>query len=572
MIGVGLILVSLLVLTAALGRPVTTADTGGAGWLPADGHRQRFAGPDGVEASEWAIGQAATLIGSGPGQFFTWLSLTKLDWATAGLARLSTVRLTGAGQVSGRSDDLFSIGSDGVRAEVVSGFDDTSLVYAPGRLDLPDNLAAGRSWTSEGAVLVTDAGGATDTAGYRAEFSATAAGDRALTVRGCLVVTMREQIGDNQPASSERTWCRHAGITGFATDAGRWQPTDPLAARVTPEAPFDWSGADRLSFTARKVNQLGVGTTLVSPVSAPGILADGTVVYANQVVPDVIALATAVDPPPAVWRARPGVRNTAAATFGTTTVVANVNRQLVAYGPAGEWLWEVRLPDLAVVRPARLGDLVVVATLDGSVTGYDLATGDRRWQQQLGIEVRVPPLVAGERVLVVDQGGQLTCFDAPGNQLWSTRVGRVEDLAVSAGPDPVVVIPNSDGPRVSGLSLADGSQRWTLRHRLTTQDVIALDRVVVLRDEDETVGLDPGTGQRIWSWRGPRTFAGIGGGGRLLLLGADRLVLLDGDGNQVTEWPVAIGDPSSGSAYLVAAHGRVLVHGPNGVMLGVVAR
>ncbi|HEY3338293.1 MAG TPA: PQQ-binding-like beta-propeller repeat protein [Propionicimonas sp.] len=565
----GLVVVGLLICTSALGRPATIATTGGAGWLPADGYRQRFAGPDGVETTEWAVDQAVSLIGSGPAQFATWLSLTKVDWAHAHLARLSTVLATSDGTAGGRSDDLFSLGSDGVRAEVVSGFDGTSRIYVPGRLDLPDTLAAGSTWSSEGAVLLIDAAGSRATLGYRADYSAARA-DMELLARGCVVVTMREQIGRDQPSTTDRTWCRHAGFAGWSTPEGSWQATNPTPAPVSPDAPFDWSAADRLVFTPRQVNVIGTGTTLVTAVSPPGLLADGTAVFANQVNGDLVALQTEVDPPPSVWRSRPGVRNTTAATFGTTTVVASANRRLVAYGPDGDWLWDSPLADLSIVTPVRLGDLVVAVTLDGSVTAYDLATGAARWRQNVGSEVRVAPQVAGQRVLVVDQGGQLSCFDATGAPVWTASVGRVEQFGVTTGANPVVVVPNSDGPRVAGLSLADGTLLWRPRHTLSTHGVIGLDDVAVLRAENETIGIDPATGQKVWSWQGARTWAGIGGGNRALLLAGDRVVLLDAHGADVAEWPVDIGDVSGSTTWLAAAKGRVLIYGPSGVAIGVV--
>ncbi len=564
----GLIVLGLFVCIATLGRPAAVTTTGGAGWLPADGYRQRFTGPDGVQTTEWALDQAASMIGSGPAPFVTWLGITKVDWVHARLARLSTVRLTADGTTGGRSDDLFSIGSDGVRAEVESGFDGTARFYVPGRLDLPDTLAAGRSWSSQGTVLVVDASGTRTPLDYRADYNAVQASPELLK-RGCIVVAMRERIGRDQPSTTERTWCRHAGLAGWTTAAGRWQATDPAPAAVAPDVPFDWSTADRLAFTPRRINIVDVGTTLVSAVAPPGILPDGTAVFANQLNGDVIALQTEVDPPPSVWRSRPGVRNTAAATFGTTTVVVSVNRQMVAYGPDGAWLWDTQLPDLSIVAPVRLGDLVLTATLDGSVGAYDLATGARRWQQNVGSEVRVAPQVAGQRVLVVDQGGGLSCLDASGTLLWAQDVGRVEHFGVTTGADPVVVLPNSDGPRVTGLSLADGRELWRPRQGLSVKDVIALTDVVVLRAEDESIGVDPATGQKLWSWQGARTYAGLGGGDRALLLATDKLVLLDGNGTQVAEWPVDVGDPSGSTTWLTAAQGRVLVYGIKGVAIGV---
>jgi outer membrane protein assembly factor BamB len=576
-IAVGLVVVSLLVLTSVLGRPVGLPATGVTGWLPADGHRQRLSGPDGVQAGEWTIDQFSVLVVNGPSEFLTWLRIAKAD-SQAQVARLTTTRIRPSGEVDGRSDNLFSIGADGVRAAVAGGFDGSSLSYVPGRLDLPSDLAAGRSWSSEGGVLIVDAAGKRTTAGYRADYSAATPADHSLLARACVVVTRREQIGQEPASITESTWCRHEGIIGFATAAGRWQATAPTPATVPPEDPFDWSTADRLSFSPRKINNPAmvnngpnVGNVVLDSMAAPGILPDGTAVFAGRTTGDVSAVQVDTQPPPLLWRARPGLRNTAAATFGTLTLVAAASRQLVAYGAAGEWLWEVRLPDLAVVAPARLGDEAVVATLDGSVSGYDLATGALSWRRQMSSEVRSALIVAGDRVLVVDQNGQLSCFDPTGAELWSVQSGPVAHFAVSTGPDPTVVVPNSDGPRVQGYSLADGSLRWNLRQFLSVEDAIALDGVVVLRDSKEVIGIDPATGQRSWTWAA-RTFGGIGGASRVLLLVDGALVLLDNKGAKVTSWPVAIGDPSADGPLLSAANSRVLVYSLSGAELGVVAR
>ncbi|HSK33797.1 MAG TPA: PQQ-binding-like beta-propeller repeat protein [Propionicimonas sp.] len=568
----GLVVVGLLVLTATLGRPLALPAGGGAAWLPPDGHRQRFAGPDGVHVSEWAFDQTPSLLANGPAAFASWMRVTQIDLWSATLARRSTVHLNGSGEVVVRTDDLFSLGSDGIRAEVVGGLDGSTRAYRPGRLDLPDNLAGGRTWTSEGAVLVTDPSGKRTTHGYRAEYAATPTADRALLAKACLVVTLREQIGTGPAATGTRTWCRRAGFIAYSAEAGAWQATATTPAPVSPEAPFDWANADRLTFSSLRVNQPGtVGNIIVSPITPPGILPDGSVVATSQAVADVTSFRTDTEPPALAWLARPGVRTTTAATFGATTVVAGANRQLVAYGPAGEWLWEVRLPDLSVVPPARIGDLVVVATLDGSVTAYHLGTGAKAWQQRMATEVRAAPVVGGDRVLVVDQGGQLACFDGAGVEQWNVQVGEVRYLAVTPGANPVVVVPNSDGPRVTGLALADGRELW--RPRLLTNDlsrnVIALDGVTLLRGSDETVGIDPSTGAPLWTWSARRTYAAIGGGDRALLLADDRLVLLDGRGAQVAEWPVVIGDPASTTTWLSASDRWVFVVGSSGASLGV---
>lgn len=563
---VGLVVVALVLATTALGRPVRFPDAGAAGWLPADGTRQRFAAPAGTIATEWALDRATGLIGSGPTAFTAWLGLTDVDWQTAALARLSAVVTDASGQVAGRSDTLFSVATEGLRTEVEAATPGTARIFVPGRLDLPVGLFAGRTWDAQGVVIVPD-GDATGQSAYRADYTTQAPTDPALAARGCVVIAMTLQVDGQADEQDSRTWCPGAGLLGYADAAGDWQPTDATTPAAAPaDAGFDWSSADRIDVTSLAVNQTGPGVTYVSPVNAPGVQPDGTLVFTNSVVGDVIALDPASDPPPVAWHARPGGHNTAGATFGGITVAAGTARWLVAYDPSGQWLWQQRLTDLAVVAPARLDDLVVVATLDGAVTAYDLATGAQRWRRAVPAEVRVAPVVASGRVLVVDQSGQLTCLDAAGAEQWTADVGRVERFGV-AGDE--VILPASDGPHVQAVSLADGSRVWRVRETVTARDVIVLDTVVVLRDDDESVALDPATGARRWSRQGARTYAGAGGGDRVLLLAADRLLLLDGGGRQVREWPVAVGDVTNTTDYLVAAEGRVLVYGPAGIAVGV---
>lgn len=563
---VGVVVTTLLLATGTLGQPVAFPVSGAAGWLPADGSRQRYAGPTGTVATEWALDRAVGLVGSGPPAFSTWLGLTSLDWTTVAVARLAAVASDSTGLVTGRTDTLFSVARDGVRTEAEAPSSGPARIYLPGRLDLPERLFAGNTWTSHGVVAVPDADATTRSA-YRADYTAAPPDDPA---PGCVVVTMRLRVDGQPDAITRRTWCRGAGLRDYSDATGAWQATTagpPVTA--PPEAGFDWGSADRLAFTPRAVNQTGIGIAQVSPVAAPGLLPEGGVVFAGSVVGDTLALDTTSDPPPVAWRARAGGHNTTAATLGGLTVVATSSRELVGYGPSGQWLWQQRLGDLAVVAPTRLDDLLVVATLDGAITAFDLATGEPRWRRTTPAEVRVAPVVAAGRVLVVDQSGRLTCLDATGAEQWTADVGRIEHFGVSAGGAPVVVLPSSDGPHVQGLALADGSRAWRVRESVTTHDLVVLDTAVLLRDDDETVALDPATGAQRWNWRGDRTYAGIGGGDRALLLASDRLVLLDGNGRRVHEWPVAIGDVTSTTPYLAAAGGRVLVYGPKGLALGV---
>ncbi len=571
-IWVGVVVLALFAATALLGRPATYPDTGAAAWLPPDGTRQRYAGPGGTLSVEWALDRAASLIGSGPPAFLAWLGQTEVDWQTAAVARVVSVLASPTGDVLGREDDLFTVAADGVRAEVEAPSGGATRIYLPGRLDVPAGMTAGSSWDSSGTVLQITAAGI-DRLDYRSEYTARTPDDPSLLPRGCVVVLMREQIGSEPATTAESTWCRHAGILSFQTASGSWQPDQsPSSAPVEPAAgSFDWSRAGSLTFRARTVNTVGVDAPQVTPVSAPALLPDGTVLFANQVTQDVLAVDASGEPPSISWRARPGGRNTALATFGTVTVAAGSARRLVAYGPSGRWLWQQRLSDLSIVSPARLGDLVVVATLDGRVTAYDLASGAERWSWTSSAEIRVAPVATGDRVLVADQAGQFTCVDTTGAPVWSIEAGRVERFAVwtdpGRGAPSVVVLPQAGGTHVQGRSLADGSRLWRVREYADAKDVIALDRLVILRDDEASVALDPLTGARRWSWRDARTLAGIGGGERALLLTGQGLVLLDDRGAVTKEWPLSV-PLNTSTPYLVASGHRILLYGGGGLEVG----
>jgi len=213
--------------------------------------------------------------------------------------------------------------------------------------------------------------------------------------------------------------------------------------------------------------------------------------------------------------------------------------------------------------------VIVIAGLDGSVAGYDVTTGTERWRQQVGIEIRTPMAVSGDRLVVIDQVGALTCLDATGARLWSTGASTAELIAITAGSSPVVVVPATTAPRINAYSLADGSDAWQLRTPIVAHSLIGLDGQVVVRDGNRTVSLDAATGDTRWTWDADRTYNGAGGGDRVLLLTGDRLVLLDAAGHQVWDWPVSIGTIDGGNTWLSTSLGHVLLFGPKGMMLGV---
>lgn len=567
---VGALTVAVAVMATTFGSPPAISEIGPTSYLPPDGFRVRFTGGSGALATEWAVDQASGLINAGPAHFMYWLGASGLDISDTVTARQSTVFTNAAGVVVNREDTFMVAGDEGIGTGVEVRTWTDSRFYFPARLDLPTDLAAGKSWTSQGkAKVFTQSGDAQDTT-YRATYQATAATTRDEQVRRCVHITMNLTVGTVTDSAVTRTWCPKLGVITLAETDATWQAA---AANATIEPPvekyFDWSLLDQLTFAPHTINDATVqGAILATPLTAPAVLSDGTIVVVQKQFHDSVGLTTEAEPIHSVWRARPGGRAITTATFGDLTVITTSNRQLVAYDKFGRWVWQAQLPDQAVVAPVRLADLAVIATLDGSVTAVRLTNGEVAWTKRVGDAVRLRPQASADRVIVADLSQAVTCFGADGTQLWSQDSLSVNNLAISSGDDPVVVL-GVPGRRGIGLDLADGTQRWSVPQPVSFVDMFALDQVMVVRDGNLTVGLDPHTGATTWAWDKARTYAGAGKGTHLLLLTDNKLVALDSHGSQVKEWPVALGNLGASSVSISFGTDRVLLWQQRSVLLGV---
>jgi outer membrane protein assembly factor BamB len=561
--------VIVFILAATLGQPPTVSTAGPPGYLPADGFRVRFTTDTGSRASEWAIDQSSQFINAGPVHFSFWMNQAQLNYKDTTAVRLSTVYANPAGQDTAREDDFMVIADDGLRTGVEARSWGSSRFYFPGRLDVSAQMAAGHSWTSEGSAWVLGSV-AFDKTSYKAEYSAAAATSRDLQVRRCLVVTMKLSIGTSADPPVTKTWCPGLGIVAVDDAQGSWRATeDSVSLPAQPEGTFDWSSAERLQFAPHSINDLSVkGAIQAAPMAPPALLSDGTVVVAQKIWPDSLALNLAAEPITSAWRVRPAGSTTASATLGGITLIADSNLKLVAYDSHGRWLWQVTLPDEAIVAPVRLGDAAVVTTLAGSVTAFDLASGAVKWSHRLNDSIRLDPSVGSDRIVVADQSGKTVCFDTGGIEQWSIQLTSPDRFLVVPGAKPVVVVRES-GAMASGYSLADGTRLWQQHTTLKFTDMIRLDTVLAVRDGNLTIGMDPTTGARLWAWQTERTYAGIGGGRGVLLLANQKLILLDDHGKQLKEWPLDLADLDQKTVFMSAAWGRVLVWAPRRVFLGV---
>ncbi|MDQ7994085.1 MAG: hypothetical protein REI45_15550, partial [Propionicimonas sp.] len=277
--------------------------TGAAAWFPPDGHRARLVSGSGVAAVEWSRPTPFALAQSAPDAFWTWAQVSSVGWDTAGYLRARGSLLDAAAAVVGRRDTVWVLGDDGARL-VLDETPQETVIFEPGLPAVPPDLAPGQEWTATGELAQRPSGGEWAVYTYQATQRAVAPADPALARADC--VSVATDLGfDGGTRASEQTWCPGSGIVAGREGDTAWSPTGagPVPPAPRPR-PFDWARADQLTFATRVLNQTGPGVTHVSPVSPPGILPAGEVVFTSQLIPDVLALDPADDPAPVVWSGR----------------------------------------------------------------------------------------------------------------------------------------------------------------------------------------------------------------------------------------------------------------------------
>lgn len=104
----------------------------------------------------------------------------------------------------------------------------------------------------------------------------------------------------------------------------------------------------------------------------------------------------------------------------------------------GLGLWTVNLGAAVFTNPLVVGDLVVVGDGSGTVSAFDLNSGERPWRVTLQGAVRGGAASDGESIYVVSEDRDAVALDLEGNILWrqtiSGRSGEGERIQVFATP------------------------------------------------------------------------------------------------------------------------------------------
>lgn len=156
------------------------------------------------------------------------------------------------------------------------------------------------------------------------------------------------------------------------------------------------------------------------------------------------------------------------ATLDGMTLAASREGKLAAWSATGQRLWQREFDQPISSGVAAAGTLAVITTRAGQVIALDPKTGVTRWTAQTTASVLSPALISDDRVVVTANDGSVTGFEqATGKQIWSFSI-PVPTLSVRGAAAPIlfdqntVILAGATG-RIYGLDLRTGIPRWERR-------------------------------------------------------------------------------------------------------------
>ncbi len=234
--------------------------------------------------------------------------------------------------------------------------------------------------------------------------------------------------------------------------------------------------------------------------------------------------------PQLIWSVDIGAGEDTRRRLSTTPVAANGRvftldalSRLTAVSSNGQVLWTRDLtPALETTEEASGGGLAVVdGTLYvtsgfGFLSALDAATGDLRWQQELGAVATAPPTVSGSVVYVVGRDSVAWAIDARnGRILWSLP-GTPSGTGYTGGAAPaltsrLVILPFPSAEisgvlRQSGIRVWGGAvsgqrigQAYAGISDITGDPVVSGNTVFVGNAAGRTAAINASNGDRIWT-------------------------------------------------------------------------
>lgn len=536
-----LVSVVLLIAGAAVGRPDDGRSTSAAmNFVPPSGTRVVLQGSDGNdEVDEYFVTRGLPAATSGPAAMG--LAATDFDqFQTTSWLRLSVLIADRSGRTVERQTQLYAALPSGLELRVAAS-PNRFLVFQSGVLMLPSNVRDGQAWSVAGTVAV----GAGSTVESQQPFTA---GLRASAAPGgCFTVDLDLSIGGGSSPSrstNSSTWCPGQGVVAAKDDtrtltrvtrAPIWQQAGRVAVSNPRPDPTS-SGA----LTGRDMT--GASPMALGPRVAPVVLPGPVLVYPANLNDDLIARGWDDGKVDARWSVHPGGKITTLSSLGRIVLATTSQRRIVAYGSFGEFLWQQELPDTAEAQPVRMGDLIVVASVDGSISAFRPETGELVWLHRTPNEIRQPLVVSDTGVVAVDQAGNLLSIAPDGTRLGGFDTEPPESFTVGGG---VAVVSSRNDSIVRAYRLDGGAIVWRTRVIGAKETARSIGSLAIFRQSDLLVALRLADGATAWTL--PIRSTALARLGETLLA-SDRTHLhrIGASGTITASWPTGVADLDTG--------------------------
>jgi len=111
--------------------------------------------------------------------------------------------------------------------------------------------------------------------------------------------------------------------------------------------------------------------------------------------------------------------------------------------------------------PLLLDDRIVITDRDGTVSAYNIETGDQLWETELDIVVSGGVGGNENNLVVTSRNGHVFLLDSKGKLVWKVDASS-EVLMPAKIAGNLIIIRSVDG-LISALNLEDGSEVWTFK-------------------------------------------------------------------------------------------------------------
>lgn len=509
-IGVLVLLIVGVGLTASR-QPAAVASA--ADYLAPGTTYQRIETDTGTQVWESSVLSGIELVTSGP----WWLGLSLEDFNEVVAGRWLRVAITGEGAEGvQRQLILYQLADDGLRLTTLWDGADVTF-FKPGVPVLPADRRS--SWSEDGVVEVFGDDGAK--APYTANSSLTT-----VSVDGrdgdCLQV--ETTIDVTFAPALDATWCPGAGLILPGSSAA----PDPVGADAVADST---ESQDPASWQVEEV-ATQLEPPMVWATSLPPVATDDLLVVAQTPGNDLVFIPG--EDPEAAWRAHPGGAITALERHGDLIVAATSQADLVGYDTTGTWRWTLALPDIVTAPGAQAGSSLRLVDAAAGVASVDLSTGQLQWRTALDDPVISAPAACEEMTYVGTTAGEVVAIDADGEIAWRVTLADRPGL-VACVPGGVVAISPGTIDRIS----ADGNWQASVASRDgAIASVRMVGDVLVTASGRLLTGYRPGTLSVAWRQERqcPQTFSVAD---TLVCAGSSEVTVLDVGGTVLNSQDVS---------------------------------